>query len=296
MIADSEFRKQIYKILPSNQSSGKLLPFFLPQRHGQYIGVLFFPVFKTLSFATHFIGKKECPILHPDHRVQFLGVIAYCIKPADYSTHTSTNYIIYRYMRPFDNFKCAYMRHTLSSTATKHYSNFFSLLLWLCLCMNIHDSQRHYYYCCEELLHHLYIMPFHPVISQLFIFSSRLTIICVRIDTYATTRSKKSCNFNIFRLHKAYKILHYHIHTILMKISMIAETIQIKFQTFTFHHFFRRNILYANFSEIRLSCYWAQGLKFRKIELNPEIIFLMSVNKCLQNFRIVICIIFCFTA
>ena len=56
-----------------------------------------------------------------------------------------------------------------------------------------------------------------------FVFCAGATVVCIRIDAYTATGSEKSDNLDILRIHQLYQILHNHIYTILVEITMVAE-------------------------------------------------------------------------
>ena len=83
------------------------------------------------------------------------------------------------------------------------------------------------------------LFPIHqPMFRHLFELRSRTTVIGIRIDRDASTRSKDSRDFDIFGVHQFNKVFHDDIYTIFMKSSMIAEAEKVEFQTFAFYHFY----------------------------------------------------------
>ena len=62
-----------------------------------------------------------------------------------------------------------------------------------------------------------------PVFGYLFPLGAGLAVIAVWIDRYSAAGRKLAPDFNIFGIHKLYKILHDDIHAILMEITVIAE-------------------------------------------------------------------------
>ena len=69
----------------------------------------------------------------------------------------------------------------------------------------------------------IHIMVEKSVFSYLFPLCAGLAVIAVRIDRYSAAGRKLAPDFNIFGIHELYKILHYDIHAILMKIAVITE-------------------------------------------------------------------------
>ena len=80
------------------------------------------------------------------------------------------------------------------------------------------------------------------LLCQLLVLSTRLAVIGIRPDADTATRSENTSHLNVLRIHQTDEILHDDVHTVLMKITMIAETEKIEFQTLTFHHLHIRNI------------------------------------------------------
>ena len=69
----------------------------------------------------------------------------------------------------------------------------------------------------------------------------------------ATARGENAFDLDIFRIHKAYQVLHYYIDTILMEISVIPETEKIELKALALHHPLSRNIGDEYLGKIRLT-------------------------------------------
>ena len=60
-----------------------------------------------------------------------------------------------------------------------------------------------------------------------FPFGTRLAIIAVWVDRNTASGQKLSPNFNVKRIHQLDQIVHDNIHTVLVKITVIAKTEQV---------------------------------------------------------------------
>lgn len=113
-------------------------------------------------------------------------------------------------------------------------------------------------------------------------------IIGIREDRDTTTGSKETRNLYILRIHQLNKILHNSIHTILVEVTMTAETIKIKLQTLALYHLYIRNITDADLRKVRLARDGAQGGELRAIEANPIVVLLVHVLEGLKNLRSIV--------
>ena len=77
-------------------------------------------------------------------------------------------------------------------------------------------------------------------------------IIGIGEDRDTTTGSKETRNLYILRIHQLNKILHNSVNTILVEVTMTAETIKIKLQTLALYHLYIRNIADADLRKVRL--------------------------------------------
>jgi len=119
---------------------------------------------------------------------------------------------------------------------------------------------------------------------EFFILCTWTAVVGIRKDGDTSARSKKTCNLDIFRIHKAYKILHDYIDTVFMKIPVIPETEKIQFEALALYHPHIRNIAYPDFSKVWLSRDRAEAGKLRTVETDPIVIPLMFVDKSLKYF------------
>ena len=128
----------------------------------------------------------------------------------------------------------------------------------------------------------------HTVTGKLLIFRAGTAVIGIGPDGNPAPRGKYARNFYIFGLHEPDKILHDHVHAILMKISMVAEAEQIKLEALALHHFPVRKITDADFRKIRLAGNGTEAGELRTVETYPVIVVRVFVGECLQHFRSVI--------
>ena len=69
-----------------------------------------------------------------------------------------------------------------------------------------------------------------PFPGQLLPLCTGSAVVAVWINRYSASRKKLSPDLNIFRIHKFYQILHYDIHTILVKIPVITEAEKVQLE------------------------------------------------------------------
>ena len=139
--------------------------------------------------------------------------------------------------------------------------------------------------------HPLEVMIPHPVLGQFLVFRTGATVVAVRINGYSSTRSKDSSHFDVFRIHQPDQVLHDDVHTVLVKVTVVAETEQIQFQTLAFHHLHIRQIADTDFRKIRLSGNRTQTGKLRAVETYPIIILRMLVDKSLEHLGCIILLV-----
>lgn len=132
------------------------------------------------------------------------------------------------------------------------------------------------------------------LLCEFFEFCSRTAVIGIRKYGDSTTRSEKTCYFNVFRVHQFDKVFHDFVYAILVEVSMISETEKIEFQALALDHFHVRDVADTDFSKVRLACNRTEACEFRAIESYPIVVFLMLVYEGLQYFRGVIHLVFGF--
>ena len=84
-----------------------------------------------------------------------------------------------------------------------------------------------------------------------------VAVVGKRIYRDASAVGENELNFYISVIHKLDQVFHDDIDTILMKISVIAETEQIQFETFALDHILTRDIVDYDTREIRLTGFGA---------------------------------------
>lgn len=132
------------------------------------------------------------------------------------------------------------------------------------------------------------------LLCEFFEFCSRTAVIGIREYGDSTTRSEKTCYFNVFRVHQFDKVFHDFVYAILVEVSMITETEKIEFQALALDHFDVRDVADTDFSKVRLARDRTEACEFRAIEPYPIVVFLMLVYEGLQYFRGVIHLVFGF--
>lgn len=134
------------------------------------------------------------------------------------------------------------------------------------------------------------------LLCEFFEFCSRTAVIGIREYGDSTTRSEKTCYFNVFRVHQFDKVFHDFVYAILVEVSMITETEKIEFQALALDHFDVRDVADTDFSKVWLARYRTEACEFRAIEPYPIVVFLMLVYEGLQYFRSIIHLVFGFMA
>ncbi len=132
------------------------------------------------------------------------------------------------------------------------------------------------------------------LLCEFFEFCTWTAVIGIREYGDSTTRSEKTCYFNVFRVHQFDKVFHDFVYAILVEVSMITETEKIEFQALALDHFHVRDVADTDFSKVRLACNRTEACEFRAIESYPIVVFLMLVYEGLQYFRGVIHLVFGF--
>lgn len=132
------------------------------------------------------------------------------------------------------------------------------------------------------------------LLCEFFEFCTWTAVIGIREYGDSTTRSEKTCYFNVFRVHQFDKVFHDFVYAILVEVSVISETEKIEFQALALNHFHVRDVADTDFSKVRLACNRTEACEFRAIEPYPIVVFLMLVYEGLQNFRGVIHLVFGF--
>lgn len=111
-----------------------------------------------------------------------------------------------------------------------------------------------------------------------------LTVIAVRVDRNAASRSKFTPDFDVFRIHQFDQVFHDDIHAVFMEVPMISEAEQVKFERFTFYHFFTRDVGNIDCRKIRLAGNRTEAGKFRTVEFNKIVVIRVFVVKTFKDF------------
>ena len=69
-----------------------------------------------------------------------------------------------------------------------------------------------------------------PVKGDLLPACTGLAVVAVRVNRNTAARGKFAPDLNVFRIHKADKVFHDDVHTVLVEIAVIAEAEQIQFE------------------------------------------------------------------
>ena len=122
----------------------------------------------------------------------------------------------------------------------------------------------------------------NALLSQLFIFGSRLAVVGVWPDADAAAWGKDTGHFDILRIHQRNEVRHDDVHAVVVEIARIAEAEEIKFQTLALYHLYSRKVAYANRCKGRLTCDRAKGGELRAVETYPVIVARVLVDKGFQ--------------
>ena len=120
-----------------------------------------------------------------------------------------------------------------------------------------------------------------------------VTVIGKGFYRYAAAWIEQSDYLQIFGIHQFHQIFHDDVHSILVKIAMVAEAEKVEFQALALHHSHARDVVDDDVTEIGLAGFGTQGSEFRAVECHYVFIFRMFIFKCLQHIRIIIIIILC---
>ena len=70
-----------------------------------------------------------------------------------------------------------------------------------------------------------------PLFGKSLVFRTWATVVGIGIDTDSPTWREQANHLDVLRIHEFHKILHDHIHTVLVKVAMVTEREEIEFQT-----------------------------------------------------------------
>ena len=102
-------------------------------------------------------------------------------------------------------------------------------------------------------------------------------VVAVGVNRYAAAGRKFPPYLNILGVHKPYQIFHNDVHTVLVKVPVIAEAIEIKLQRLAFHHSLRGDVGNIHRRKIGLTRYRAQARKLGTVEFHEIIVVLVHV-------------------
>ncbi len=119
----------------------------------------------------------------------------------------------------------------------------------------------------------------HPMARHLLVLRPRFSVVAIRIDRDATTRSELAPYLDVARVHQLDQIVHDDVDTILMEIAVIAEAEQVQLERFALYHFDVRNVTDIDRREVWLTGNRAQAGEFRAVEFYEIITVRMLVVK-----------------
>ena len=131
------------------------------------------------------------------------------------------------------------------------------------------------------------------LLSQLFIFGSRLAVVGVWMNCNASTWREDASDLDVTRIHKMNQVFHYYIDTVFVEVAMIAEAEEIELEALAFDHLDIRNIADDNVCEVRLTCDGTEACELWAVELDPVVVVLMLVDERLQHFWSIILSVHC---
>ena len=124
--------------------------------------------------------------------------------------------------------------------------------------------------------------------GQFLVLGARTAVVGIGIDGDAATRGEDACDLDVFGIHQFDEVLHDDVYTVLVEVSVVSEAEKIELETLALDHLHVRDIVDAEFREVRLSGNRTEGCKLRAVETHPVVIALMLVFECLQYLRSVV--------
>ena len=118
------------------------------------------------------------------------------------------------------------------------------------------------------------------------------SVVAVRIQRNSAARKEPPPHLNVFGIQKGNQVLHDPVDDILMKVAMVAEGKQVKFQRLAFDNLFVRHVGNDDIGIIRLAGNGALAGKFRAVRLDKIVIVRMLVGKAFQQGGIILRFIF----
>ena len=127
----------------------------------------------------------------------------------------------------------------------------------------------------------------------MFVLGTRTAIVGIGIDGYAATWKEDAGNFDILGIHKADKVLHDDVDTVLVKGTMVAETKKVEFETLTLNHLYVWDVADAYLCKVGLSSDRAETCKLGTVELYPIIVLGVFVIEGFKHLGSIILAILC---
>ena len=115
-----------------------------------------------------------------------------------------------------------------------------------------------------------------------------VAIIGKRFDADAPARIKQADDLQILGIHQLDQVLHDDVHTILMKIAMVAEAEQVEFQAFALDHAHTRDVVDDDVAKIGLARLGAQRGELGAIERHHIFILGVLVLESLEHIGTII--------
>ena len=132
------------------------------------------------------------------------------------------------------------------------------------------------------------LMGGETLLGKALVLRAGTAIVGVRVDADAATGSEQAGDLDVLRVHKADKILHDDVDTILVEVSVITEAEEVELETLALDHAYIGNVHDANLSKVRLSGNRAQRRELRAVEPHPVVVALMLVSECLEHLRSIV--------
>ena len=121
-------------------------------------------------------------------------------------------------------------------------------------------------------------------------------VVGVRVDADAAARGEQARHLDVLRVHEADEVFHDDVHAVFVEVAVVAETKQVEFQAFAFHHAAVGQVTDADFRKVGLPGDGAETGELGAVEAHPIIVVGVLVFKGFQNFRRIIAAIFRFLA
>ena len=121
-------------------------------------------------------------------------------------------------------------------------------------------------------------------------------VVAVGIDGEAAAGEEFTPYFNIAGTEKTDEVFHDHIDAVLMEVTVVTITEEVKFQGFAFYQIFVRDEGDVNGGKVRLACFRAETGEFRAVEFYEEILVRMFVGDSFQKAWIIVECIGCMLA